>query len=146
MVLVCGPRIDPSTVRAPAGAEVRGYVPHLHEHLAAADVAIVQGGGTTTLELTALRRPFIYFPLEGHFEQQVAVAGRLARHCAGECLDYSETTPQLLAAHTVRLIGSTPFWPPIPTDGAARAAMIIAAQLPAAAPAQPLPRGTTERG
>jgi UDP:flavonoid glycosyltransferase YjiC (YdhE family) len=59
MVLVCGPRIDPASIRAPSGVEVLGYVHRLHEHLAACDLAIVQGGGTTTLELTALRRPFI---------------------------------------------------------------------------------------
>ena len=40
-----------------------------------------QRGGTTTLELTALRRPFIYFPLEGHCEQEIAVASRLAGAC-----------------------------------------------------------------
>jgi UDP:flavonoid glycosyltransferase YjiC (YdhE family) len=68
MVIVCGPRIDPASVRAPAGVDVRGYVPRLYEHFAACDAAVVQGGGTTTLELTALRRPFIYLPLENHFE------------------------------------------------------------------------------
>ena len=82
MVLVCGPRLDPATVQTPSGVEVRRYVPRLYEHFAASDVAIVQGGGTTTLELTALRRPFIYFPLEGHFEQNLVVAKRLARHGA----------------------------------------------------------------
>jgi predicted glycosyltransferase len=45
MVLVCGPRIASATVQAPSGVEVRGYVPRLYEHLAACDVAIVQGGG-----------------------------------------------------------------------------------------------------
>ena len=75
----------------PSGVEVRGYVPRLYEHLAASDVAVVQGGGTTTLELTVLRRPFIYFPLERHFEQNVMVAERLARHQAGQRLLYSQT-------------------------------------------------------
>src|SRR5215203_445116 len=97
MVLVCGPRIDPAAVRAPSGVEVRGYVPRLYEHFATSDVAIIQGGGTTTLELTALRRPFIYFPLEDHFEQNLVVAKRLARHGAGERMLYSKTTPEALA-------------------------------------------------
>lgn len=70
MVVVCGPRIDPTAVDAPAGVQVHGYVPRLHEHFAACDVAVVQGGGTSTLELTALRRPFVYVPLEGHAEQK----------------------------------------------------------------------------
>ena len=86
MVLVCGPRIDPTTLQVPSGIEVRGYVPRLYEHLAACDVAVVQGGGTTTLELTALRRPFIYFPLEGHFEQNLVVAKRLAGRQAAPLL------------------------------------------------------------
>lgn len=71
LVLVAGPRIDPESVQVPAGVEVRGYVPELHRHFAASDLCVVQGGGTTTLELTALRRPFLYFPLEGHAEQEV---------------------------------------------------------------------------
>jgi predicted glycosyltransferase len=125
MVLVCGPRIDPSAVRAPSGVEVRGYVPRLYEHFAACDVAVVQGGGTTTLELTALRRPFIYFPLEGHFEQNLVVAKRLRRHGAGERMLYSETTPEMLTETVVGLLGREVSWPPIPTDGARRAAGLI---------------------
>lgn len=125
MVLVCGPRIDPASVQAPSGVEVRGYVPRLYEHFAASDVAIVQGGGTTTLELTALRRPFIYFPLEDHFEQNLVVAKRLARHGAGERLLYSKTTPERLADAVVGLLGHEASWPDIPTDGARRAAELI---------------------
>jgi UDP:flavonoid glycosyltransferase YjiC (YdhE family) len=105
--------------------EVRGYVPRLYEHFAACDVAVVQGGGTTTLELTALLRPFIYFPLEGHFEQNLVVAERLAWHRAGQRLLYSETTPERLAEAVVRLLGHEANWPPIPTDGARRAAELV---------------------
>jgi hypothetical protein len=42
-----------------------GYVPNLFEHFAACDLAIVQGGGTTTMELAAQNKNFLYFPLEG---------------------------------------------------------------------------------
>jgi predicted glycosyltransferase len=125
MMLVCGPRIEPSTIEVPSGVEVRGYVPRLYEHLAACDVAIVQGGGTTTLELTALRRPFIYFPLEDHFEQNLVVAKRLARHRAGQQLLYSQTTPERLAEAVYWQLGREANWPPIPTDGARRAAQLI---------------------
>jgi UDP:flavonoid glycosyltransferase YjiC (YdhE family) len=125
MVLVCGPRFDPGSLDLPPGVELRRYVPRLHEHLAASDLAIVQAGGTTTLELTALRRPFIYFPLEGHFEQNVVVAERLARHRAGRRLSFSETTPQQLADTVVQMLGGEASWPPIPADGAARAAELI---------------------
>src|SRR5829696_6325971 len=125
MVLVCGPRIDPAAVQAPSGVEVRGYVPRLYEHFAACDVAVVQAGGTTTLELTALRRPFIYFPLEGHFEQNLVVAERLRRHGAGERMLYSETTPETLAEAVVGQLGRKATWPPIPTNGARQAAKLI---------------------
>ena len=125
MVLVCGPRIDPASVRVPPGVEVQGYVPRLYEHFAACDVAVVQGGGTTTLELTALRRPFIYFPLEGHFEQNLVVAERLARHRAGQRLLYSKTTPGMLAEAVIGQLGREASWPPIPTDGTRRAAGLI---------------------
>jgi len=135
MVLVCGPRIDPAVVQAPSGVEVRGYVPRLYEHFAACDVAVVQGGGTTTLELTALRTPFIYFPLEGHFEQNLVVAERLARHRAGQRMLYSETTPEMLAGAVSRQLGREASWPHIPADGARRAAGLIKELMGTSAPA-----------
>jgi UDP:flavonoid glycosyltransferase YjiC (YdhE family) len=116
--------------------EVRGYVPRLYEHFAACDVAVVQGGGTTTLELTALRRPFIYFPLEGHFEQNLIVAERLRRHGAGKWMLYSDTTPETLAGAIIGQLGRKASWPPIPTDGARRAAELIGALMEARAPAR----------
>jgi hypothetical protein len=54
-------------------------VPDLHLHLAACDLAVVQGGLTTTMELTASRRPFPYFPLARHFEQNGHVRYRPER-------------------------------------------------------------------
>ena len=62
---------DPSRTRG------RAYVHDLYQHLAACDLAIVQGGLTTAMELTANRRPFIYFPLKHHFEQNFHVHHRL---------------------------------------------------------------------
>lgn len=121
MVLVCGPRIDPAAVKSPEGVDVRGYVRNLYEHLAACDAAVVQGGGTTTLELTALRRPFAYFPLERHFEQEY-VAARLARHRAGVRMRFSETTAEDLASRITQLLTATCDWPLIPTHGASKAA------------------------
>jgi UDP-N-acetylglucosamine:LPS N-acetylglucosamine transferase len=125
MVLVCGPRLNPSSLSVPDGVEAVGYVPNLYEHFAACDLAIVQAGGTTTLELTALRRPFVYFPLEGHCEQQIMVSARLARHGAGIKLMYSQTTPEILAEKTISHLGKEATWPPIRTDGAERAARLI---------------------
>jgi hypothetical protein len=40
---------------------------------------VVQGGLSTTMELVACRRPFLYFPLRNHFEQNVHVAHRPSR-------------------------------------------------------------------
>ncbi len=125
MVLICGPRLSPEELDVPDGVDVRGYVPRLYEHLAACDLAITQCGGTTTLELTALRRPFLYFPIEEHFEQQVHVAGRLARHRAGVRMAFSRTTPELLAEAIIEHLGKEATWPPIRTDGARRAAQLI---------------------
>ncbi|MCU0237159.1 MAG: hypothetical protein MUC72_08770 [Acidobacteria bacterium] len=125
MVLVCGPRLDPTTFPAQEGIEVKGYVADLYRHFAACDLAIVQGGGTTTLELTALRRPFLFFPLAGHFEQTQFVAQRLARHQAGKRMDFSRTTPERLAAEIEYSIGKEAAWPPIAVDGASKAAHIL---------------------
>jgi UDP:flavonoid glycosyltransferase YjiC (YdhE family) len=129
MVLIAGPRVQASTIAASEGVEIRGYVPALYEHFAAADLAIVQAGGTATLELTALRRPFLYFPLEGHSEQQVVVAGRLARHGAGVRMTLSRTTPQDLAHAMLSNIGRPAVYPAIATDGAAKAAELICSLL-----------------
>lgn len=42
-VVVAGPRIDPASLPQQAGVDVRGYLPNLYKHLAAADLAVVQG-------------------------------------------------------------------------------------------------------
>jgi predicted glycosyltransferase len=83
MIVVAGPRIDPASLPAAPGLEVRSYVHNLYRHLFACDLAVVQGGLTTTMELTASRRPFLYFPLRHHFEQNFHVPHRLERYGAG---------------------------------------------------------------
>jgi UDP-N-acetylglucosamine:LPS N-acetylglucosamine transferase len=59
MIVVAGPRIDPASLPRHDGLEIRPYVHQLYRHLAACDLAIVQGGLTTAMELTASRRPFL---------------------------------------------------------------------------------------
>lgn len=125
MVLVCGPRIDPATLDVPQGAERHGMVPDLYKHLAVCDLAVVQGGGTTTLEVTALRRPFLFFPIEGQSEQEVTVASRLARHGAGVRMTQKDMTPSSLADAIVANIGREATFAQIPVDGTRRAAKII---------------------
>ena len=124
MILVCGPRIAADSLSVPSGVEVREYVPDLYEHFAASDLAIVQGGATSTLELTALKRPFIYFPIKGHFEQ-AQVAERLRRHKAGVKMLYSRTTPESLAKKAVSILGTDVSYGQIRSDGAQRAAQLI---------------------
>lgn len=125
MVLVCGPNVSPGSLNIPGGIEVRGYVPALYEHFAASDLAIVMGGGTSTIELTALKRPFLYFPLEGHCEQEIHVAERLTRHQAGVRMSYSRTNPRILAEKIVSNLGKDVHFASIPTDGAKRVAHYI---------------------
>jgi pimeloyl-ACP methyl ester carboxylesterase/predicted glycosyltransferase len=128
MIVVTGPRIDPRSLAAagPGGLEVRGYVPDLYQHLAACDLAVVQGGLTTTMELVASQRPFIYVPLRHHFEQNFHVRHRLARYGAGRCLDYEQTVPEVLAQAIADEIARPVRYRPVETDGAARAAASLA--------------------
>ena len=85
------PAHRPASLPQHDGLEVRAYVHHLYRHLAACDLAVVQGGLTTTMELTANRRPFLYFPLRHHFEQNFHVRHRLDRYGAGRCMDFDES-------------------------------------------------------
>lgn len=125
MVLVCGPRLSPRSLKLPDGIEVKGYVHNLYEYYAACDLAIVQGGATTTLELTALRKPFIYFPLENHCEQQISVVNRLQKWNAGIRMSFSKTNPEDLAEKVISTIGRKTSYAKIPIDGAAKAAQLI---------------------
>ncbi len=111
------------------GLEVVGYVHNLYRHLAACDLAVVQGGLTTAMELTANRRPFIYFPLGHHFEQKFHVRHRLDRYRAGRCMDIDRSAPEVLAAPIAEEIGRDVNYLPVETDGARRAAERIAEML-----------------
>jgi UDP:flavonoid glycosyltransferase YjiC (YdhE family) len=104
---------------------VRPYVHELYRHLAACDLAVVQGGLTTAMELTANARPFLYFPLRHHFEQNFHVRHRLERYGAGRRMDFEEATPEVIAAAIAEEIGLEVAYRPVETDGAARAAALI---------------------
>jgi len=126
MIVVAGPRIDPESLPQHNGLEVRAYVHDLYRHLAACDLAVVQGGLTTSMELTANRRPFLYFPLRHHFEQNFHVRHRLARYGAGRCMDFETDGPTEIAAAIAEEIGRDVDYRPVETDGAERAAKLIA--------------------
>ena len=106
---------------------MRGFVPDLYLALAACDVAVVQGGLTTCMELAAAQRPFIYVPLENHFEQNLHVRHRLEQYGAGRCIRYAEASdPEALADAIVAEVAREVSYRPVETDGAARAAAMLA--------------------
>jgi pimeloyl-ACP methyl ester carboxylesterase len=124
---VAGPRIDPTRLTAHPGLELQAYVHNLYEHLAVADLAIVQGGLSTTMELTITGRPFLYFPLANHCEQLYNVAHRLDTHHAGRRLEYATTDVHALAdAALATLRTDTAGYRPHEPGGAGRAAALIA--------------------
>ena len=126
MIVVAGPRIDPATLPRARRPRGRAYVHDLYRHLAACDLAVVQGGLTTAMELTANRRPFLYFPLRHHFEQNFHVRHRLDRYRAGRCMDFGPTGPETIAAAIADEIGRDVDYRPVDGGGAARAAAMIA--------------------
>ncbi len=126
LVVVAGPRIDLAELGPSDGVELAGFMSDLPAHLAVCDLAIVQGGLATTMELTASRRPFIYVPLEGHFEQNLHVAHRLDRHRAGRRMAFGELTPDALAAAMGAELDRKVDYRPVPPGGAGRAAERIA--------------------
>ena len=129
MVVVAGPRVDPAQLPAVAGVEIHGYVHDLYRHLAICDLAVVQGGLTTTMELVASNRPFLYFPLGHHFEQTFHVPHRLARYGAGRRMDYLSSTPESIAAAIAEEIGKPVSYPTIDHGAVGRVAARIAEML-----------------
>lgn len=127
MVIVAGPRLAASA-QVPEGVSVLGYVPRLWEHFAAADVVVTQCGGTSTAEVAAMRRPFIYFPIEGHFEQE-RIASRLEARGVGTRMSLSHTSADELAQAIACHHGGQPGPPPMPLDGAKNAARHILGRL-----------------
>ncbi len=126
MIVVTGPRIDPASLPQQEGLEVRGFIPELYRHLAACDLAVVQGGLTTCMELTATRRPFLYVPLRHHFEQNFHVRHRLNQYGAGRMLDFDTATPEVIADMISHEIGQPVDYKPVESNGATHAANLIA--------------------
>jgi pimeloyl-ACP methyl ester carboxylesterase/predicted glycosyltransferase len=129
LVLVTGPRLGADAFTPREGLEVRPYVHNLYEHLACCDLALVQGGLSTCMELVATKRPFLSFPLRNHFEQCVHVRRRLFNYGAENSVNYHETSPDELAERALEVMHAPVRYRPVETDGAARAAERIAAVL-----------------
>jgi len=125
-IVVTGPRLSPAALPAMPGVEYRGFEPALPSLLAACDLALVQGGLSTCMELAATRTPFIYFPLQHHFEQNVHVVERLRSYGAGRRLAFAEATPEVIAAAIDEELDRPAVWRDVERGGAARAAGMIA--------------------
>ncbi len=126
LILVAGPRLSPDALPRLDGLEVKPYVHNLFEHLAACDLALVQGGLSTCMELVATRRPFLSFPLERHFEQNIHVRRRLANYGADRSVAYAGLTAERLAERALEAMHAPVRYQRVETDGAARAAQRIA--------------------
>ena len=122
-------RIDPASLGLPDDIETRAFVPDLDQHLAACDLAIVQGGLSTCMELTAAGTPFIYFPLRHHFEQSFHVPYRLDRYGAGRRMDLDASGPVEISAAIAEEIAGRPRYNEVSTGGARRAAAKLAEML-----------------
>ncbi len=127
LVLVAGPRLPREAFPELPGLDVRPYVHNLFEHLACSDLALVQGGLSTCMELVATRRPFLSFPLERHFEQCIHVRHRLNNYCADCAVHFKDLSPDELAERALRAMHEPVAFKPVETDGAARAAREIVA-------------------
>jgi hypothetical protein len=77
------------------------------------------------MELTAQRRPFLYFPLRRHCEQQIHVPHRLDRYRAGRRMDLATTTREDLATAIIDELDRPLDYLPVETDAAQRAAEFI---------------------
>ena len=126
-LVVTGPRIDPASLPPTHRVSVVGYLPDLHRYLAVGDMAIVQGGLTTCMELVAAGKPFVCVPLRRHFEQNIHVQRRLAQYGAAGPLHYEQAAvPDVLAEAVTTALRRPPAYRPVETDGAERAAALLA--------------------
>ena len=125
IVVLCGPRIAPDSFDHLDGIEFLPFVKDPIRYYAACDLAVIQGGLSTAMELTALGRPFLYFPLKDHFEQQHLVELRVKRYKAGVRMDFDDTSPSELAEAIANNMGTSVNYAPVNTDGAKKAASMI---------------------
>ncbi len=128
LVVVAGPRIDPAELPQVEGVDCLGYVHNLYEMFAAADAALVQGGLSTTMELVGLQKPFLYFPITNHFEQNIHVAHRLGNYGVPDLarVPFDRATPDETASRLAQLLDNPPTYRQVESSGARKAAEKIA--------------------
>jgi hypothetical protein len=84
-----------------------------------------RAGSRPRWNLTANRKPFLYFPLAHHFEQNFHVPHRLNRYRAGRRMDYNSADPDSIAAAIGQELDRELDYLPVESDGAKRAAALI---------------------
>lgn len=125
-IVVAGPRLRPESFPAIRNVEIRGFQPDLPALLCAADLAIVQGGLSTCMELAACQTPYLYFPLTNHFEQEIHVPRRLANYGAGRRMSFADARdPSVLARAMSDELTRAITWTGVERNGAEKAARII---------------------
>jgi predicted glycosyltransferase len=124
MIVICGPRIEHEFENI-RGVEFKSFVQDPIGLYSSCDVGITQGGLTTSMEMTALGCPFIYFPLIDHFEQQLFVDFRLNNYNAGIRMDYNDASPSDLAEKILEILNAPINYLPVNNDGAQKAANMI---------------------
>jgi UDP-N-acetylglucosamine:LPS N-acetylglucosamine transferase len=78
------------------------------------------------MELTAARRPFLYFPLRDHCEQNFHVRHRLQQYRAGRCMDFDVGTPENVGREIRSLVSKPVDYAEVESGTAERAASLIA--------------------
>jgi UDP-N-acetylglucosamine:LPS N-acetylglucosamine transferase len=107
-------------------SRLRAFVPNLDRHLAACDLALVQGGLTTCMELTAAGTPVPLLPAAESFRTELHVAHRLDRYGAGRRMEFATSTPDMIAEGRGRSVAGADRIQPVEADGAVRAARMLA--------------------
>ena len=127
-LVVTGPRIDPASLPRRRGATVRGFVPDLYLTSRRATSRSCRAGSRPAWSSPRPQRPFLYVPLENHFEQNFHVRHRLDNYGAGRCIRYAEASDPDGTRRRARRRDSAGTWTtdPVETDGAARAAAMLA--------------------
>ena len=128
MVVVAGPRIDPASFPRRDGLEVRAYVHELCRHLAACDLAIVQGGLDDLMELAASEAPLHLLPARAttSSSSSTCVTGSSATAPAGRMDFATSSPPGARGKPSPRRSEREVAYRDVETDGAARAAALIA--------------------
>jgi hypothetical protein len=112
--------------RLRAGVEVHAYVPDLHRHLAVCDLAVVQGGLTTTMELTADGPTVPVLPPQAPLRAAHPRPPSARAVPCGSDDGVRRATPEVIAAAIADEIDRPTAYRPVETDGAARAATALA--------------------